>query len=247
MVDIEVLQYLRDTFGTFKAFDCEHCSNSMKCAKIRYSRRNSFQCALNTYASLFELNRSYKVNPNTKSSSIVKRIAKLEMIGFKVNVIAPWVIMHNSISNKYVWIYPERLAYSDKIYDYIGIYGNFIVCQLADKISAFYINNLKFNILEGLPDIGKMIPYDGLYSSNLEVLMLKFRYMNKPCDLLVDPKGNRILVIGIDKAILDARKEHKMLSGAIVNKSGKRESVFIRLDSELKVLNHSKGIAYLEI
>ena len=245
MFDMETMQYLRSTFGTFKFFDCKKCSKRSACTVTRYSRGGSFCCALSTYASLFELKRCFRVDPDNKSNYIIKKMAKLEMLGFKPKVIAPFIIMRNN--EKYFWVYPEKLTCSDKIYDYVGIYGNFVVCTLNNKTSAFFISNLKVDLLETLPDIGIMLPYDRAYASNLEVLLLKYTCMGKPCDLLVNTKGNRALIMGMDIAVLDTRSNFSLLSGSLADKSGGRMSAFARLDKNLKVIDHSKGIVSLDI
>lgn len=243
-MDIEVLKYLRDTFGTFKAFDCKRCSNAVECLNYRKFKGHCFQCALITYGDLFELNRSYRINPDSGAGPIVRKISKLNMLGFKMNVVSPLIIMYNKTSKKYVWIHPKKMISSGEIYDSIEINGNFMICKTGSKVSAYYIDELKTDLLYGLPDLGRMIPHNYYYSLSKELLWIKYSYMGKPCDLIADIKGNRVVVIGISKSALTSNQSYIMLEETGLNKS---KNGFVRFNTELEPLNHSNGIMIMNM
>ena len=247
MLTQEAMEYLKNTFGTFQTYACKYCSNNVNCERLRRQRGNDIGCALLTYAELFSLKEIHHNTPDKRVDRIVNSIYKLKLLGYKMTVDAPWVIFKNDTTGNYIWMHPEKRIYNGNIYRKLDIMGDFMVCEDDNGLHAFYFGAPEYDLLDGIPNLGKSVPYKRYNSTNKRVLMLKFNAMNKVCTLLTDCFANRLLVIGIEDGFLRTDGTKILLEGVTCNKDGSVNKVFVRADSNLKVIKTSSGVATMEV
>ena len=238
ILSAEATKYLRENFGTAKCFDCKHCKLAAECNLGR--RSTPEHCKLTTYADLFMLKEVYNHSCDTNVNSILNKIFKFKMLGFKQNITGPWVIFSNQDTGKEAWINPGFRAYGNIIYDSITIQGEFLICQsTANGVEVYHEGRPHINLMEGKPDIGNTITLNRrLYKEG--VCQLQFNYQGKPGLMVLNSLGNGVICIGISDYYIMSSTEGYMIEGY-------RNKGFVRLTKDLKVKNKSGQVMTLEV
>lgn len=247
MYDEEERLYLKNYFGTDKIGDCKHCNLAGDEKLYRMFPCKQKVCVMLAKLDMFKNERKYRsqADSNPRIAGMMKKLAKMNLLGFKEEIIGPWLIMRSDGGEGAGWFNTKTQAYGSKIYKDILIFGSIIICVTdynitktgkTCKIEIFSMHCGDVNIGLGIPNLVFKVTKDSLLMSRSNcgyvVCDAKDENTNVKVKVLINYLGNRV-------AILKDNKMHiqDSLSGILVELPTFKQ--VIRFDDKLNVMNKS--------
>ena len=236
---------LLEKFGTIKSGDCQSCLVRPACLKYTNTKFLSpSNCIMGTYMDLHNINQLYNKSDDPKVNSIVRRINKLKMMGFKLDIACGWIILYNDAGSM-TWINPKYRVFPTEMYQDITVHGNNLACKTKDgKLRLFNRLRPSVDLLAGFN--GELRQYkSGSYywptwdkAGIFRCIIKDTSDSKRDYTLIVDSNGNSVIVIGIDEMTVSTYSDRVLFEGVSASDSGK----FLKTDNKLKVIKCGFGV-----
>lgn len=221
MYDEEAQKYIKNHFGTSKIGDCKHCTQSKNGNSWDNLPCGQFKCIMLTKLEMFENERLYKQSSdvNHHVRGMMNKMSKMNMLGFREEIIPPWVIMRDQSKENAGWFNSKLQVYGNKLYKDILTVGDMLICindfrlTKTSKVCEVEIFSLACgdaNLAFGIPNLVYKIKTTGItgYGSRNPgyiVCDAKDDCSGQKVKVIISKFGNRIAVMNDSKIIVTKR------------------------------------------
>lgn len=256
LITTDIQDKLIKKFGTFKPGDCIHCNQ--RDTKPTYSRYSDLkcgakQCLLLSTIKMIEAKESVSLSDNKDAKTMLGKVSKLNMLGYRELLDPPWVIMKSN--NDLAWVNPVRKVGSSRTYKDYFVAKNLLVCYTQLKPSyceVFSIHSGDINIVQDLPGIKHSMknPLTSSFNqayreaeSRSGVVYLYFTdpSSNQKLGVLVSEFGDRLAFPYQEKVLLSRS------GSSDIEVQFLKMNQILRLDNRLNIIRAPKSIPFIKI
>ena len=238
MYDTEVLNILKERYGTDEPGKCKKCVLDKRLGSSQFLPCGKRMCCLLTACELIKIENEFKEGTSdTTVLNISNMFTKMKILGFSNEIDPPWVIMENAVGAKY-WLNPKNRTRSSTSYKIVIPKGELLICSNKES-NGYTIDNISiFSSLCGDQDLVSDI-YNVEYMYNkLDHWANQDGYINciatditgKKACLIVSSSGDRLMVT-YDRGLIRRLRNDWVYIEFSDNKSG-----LIVTDQKLNIL-----------